>query len=74
MLTVVGRRRRIALARGKRLHRAAEGRPRFQQRYVVSGVEQLERGRAARKASAHDRRLHRRSPPPTIRSFVNADR
>jgi hypothetical protein len=74
VLSVVGRRRWIAVALRQRLHGAAERRPRFQQSDLVSRVQQLERGRAAREAAAHDRRLHRRSPSPTIRSFVSADR
>ena len=74
VLPVVGRRRRIAVALGKRLHGAAERRPGFQQGDVVPRVQQLERRRAAREAAADDHRLHRRSPAPTIRSFVSADR
>src|SRR5207247_6074761 len=74
VLAVVGRRRWIAITLRQRLHGTSERRPRFENRDVVPCVQQLERSRATGQAAADDDRLHRRSPSPTIRSFVSADR
>ena len=58
MLAVVGRGRRVALALGQRLHRAAERRPRLVQHDLVAGVDQLERGGETREPAADDGDLH----------------
>ena len=73
MLAVVGRRRRVALALGQRLHRAAEGRPRLEQLDLPAGVDELERGGETGEPSTDDDRPHRRRPCPTMRSFESAD-
>ena len=59
VLAVVGRRRRVALALGQRLHGAAERRPRLVQHDLVAGVDELERGREAGEPAADDRDLPR---------------
>ena len=63
MLAVVGRRGRIALTLGQRLHRAAERRPRLVERDRVALVGELERGREAGEPASDDSRLHLSSPP-----------
>ena len=74
MLAVVGRRRRIALALGQRLHGAAERRPRLVERDGVALVGELERGREPGQPASDDGGVHGRSTPaPTMRSFVSGE-
>src|SRR5919197_1868193 len=74
VLAVVGRRLRIVFTLRKRLHGAAQSRTRLEQRDVVTVLQQLERRSEARQTTSDDNRLQRRSPSPTMRSFVNAER
>ena len=71
MLAVVGRRVGVALALGQRLHRAAERRPRLEQRHLVAGVDELERGGEPREAAADHDRPHRAA---TARALPTAER
>ena len=66
VLAVVGRRIRVALAHRQGLHRAAEGRPRLEDGDVVAGFGEVERGREAGKASAHDDSFHRAATARTL--------
>ena len=74
VLAVVGRRLGVAFAPRQGLHRPAERRPGLVQRHLVARVGQVERGRQPGEAAADDRDLHRRSPAPTMRSFVSRER
>src|SRR5690349_7872857 len=72
VLAVVRRRRRVSVARRKRLHRAAEGRPHLVENDLVAPVDQLERGGEARETAADDCRPHR-NEPATIRSLAGTE-
>ena len=58
VLAVVGRRRRVALALGQRLHRAAERRPRLEEGHLVAGVGEVERRGEPGQAAADDHGPH----------------
>ena len=73
VLAVVGRRLRVALARGQRLHRAAERRPRLVERDVGAGVDEVERGGEPGEPAADDGDPHASSPRATIASFVRVE-
>ena len=73
VLPVVRRRRRVALSLRQRLDGAAERRPGLEERDVVTRVHQFECSGAACEAAADHGGLHRRRPPPTIRSFVSVE-
>ncbi len=60
VLAVVGRRRRIALALGQRLHRAAERRPGLEQCDVVARIHEIERSGDPGQASSDNDRSHLR--------------
>src|SRR5947209_18599383 len=66
---VVGRRLRVAVAFGQRLHRAAERRARLVERHVLAGIDELERGGKTGEAAAHDGDGHASSPRATTASF-----
>ncbi len=74
VLAVVRRRLGIAVARGQRLHRSAERRPRFVERHVDVRVHEIERSREAREPAADDCHLHRTSPRATTASFAGVDK
>ena len=74
MLAVVGRRLRVSVALGERLHRTAQRRPRLVERDGVALVGELQRGREPREPASDDGEVHGRiAPAPTIRSFVKGD-
>ena len=73
VLAVVRRRRRLARALGKRLHRPAERRPRLEQRHVGVRVDEVERGGEARETAADHCHLHRIRPRATTASFADVD-
>jgi hypothetical protein len=74
VLAVVRRWIRIALPAGERLELSTERRPGFEEGDLVACIHEVKRGRQTGKTAADNGRLHRRSPEPTIRSFVSADR
>ena len=73
VLAVVGRRLGIAVARGQRLHGAAERRPRLVERHLRAGVDEVERRRQPCEAAPHDRDPHRTSPRATTASFAGVE-
>ena len=74
VLAVVGRRRGVALALGKRLDGAAERRPRLVERDGVTLVGELERRSQAGQTASDNGDVHgRMTPAPTMRSFVSGD-
>jgi hypothetical protein len=73
VLTVVGRRLGIALARRQCLYGAAERRPRLVERDVGAPVDEVECRGQTGQPSSHDRNPHRTSPLATTASFAGVD-
>jgi len=73
VLAVVGRRLRVALALGERLHLAAECWTSLEQPHIVAGIRQVERGREAGETATNHNNLHRASAAPTTRSLATGE-
>jgi hypothetical protein len=70
VLTVVGRRLRIALPARQRLHRATERGPRLEEDHFMAAVDEVESGREPSEAAADDDDFHSAA---TARTFSTPD-
>ena len=73
VLAVVRRRLRVSVARGQRLHRAAERRARLVENDLSPCIDELERRGEAREPAADDRDLQRKTPRATTASFAGVE-
>jgi hypothetical protein len=73
VLPVVRSGLRIAFAPRQGVHRAAEPRASFVEHHLVALLDKLERCAETRETPSDDGDSHRRSPAPTMRSFVSGE-